>query len=146
MSRRVLLVLVLLLAACSHGDNLGPKPTLSLTGDWTINELSLAGTFQGSPTACALLGSSLSLTQSGTTVSGNYTTGTLTCTVGSQSGSVAFQGAAITGASLSGSSLRFFVGNIEINATYDGANDAAGTAAASLAGYGALAGAFRMTR
>jgi hypothetical protein len=59
---------------------------------------------------------------------------------------VAFAGDAITGASLSGSRLRFFIGNIEINASYDGANEAAGTAAASLAGYGTLAGAFRMTR
>lgn len=84
--------------------------------------------------------------QSGSSLTGTYSSGTLFCQVGTASGSSDFAAGALTGGSVNAAAVRFFIGNIEINGTYNGSNEVSGTASATFTGFGALAGSFRMTR
>lgn len=94
------LIAVAVLAACG-GDSSGPGT--SVAGSWLYSVSNLSS---GSLT-CSSSGTTLSITQSGSSFSGSYSGGTLTCITPSGSSSVAIGGGAVVSGSISGNSVSF---------------------------------------
>jgi hypothetical protein len=88
----VLLAAVLGMTACGGDDATGPS-NASVAGAWTLSVSNMSG--QG--VSCSVGGTALTLTQSGTTFSGTYGPGTMTCVAGSQSTEVGVQGTVVNG-------------------------------------------------
>jgi hypothetical protein len=102
-SLRVLLVscLAIVGAACGGDDSTGPSQT-SVGGSWMLSASNMSG--QG--VSCNLLNTPVSLSQSGTTFTGTYGPGTLSCQAGGQPVSVGTQGSIVNG-SINGNSVTF---------------------------------------
>lgn len=97
----VLLATVLGMTACGGGDATGPS-NASVAGAWTLSVSNMSG--QG--VSCGVGGTAVTLTQSGTTFSGTYGPGTVTCVSGSQSTEVDVQGTVVNG-TVDGSAVAF---------------------------------------
>src|SRR5205809_154278 len=99
---RVLLVCVLtgVLAACG-GDSTGPSQA-NVAGAWMLSATNVSG--QG--LSCNLGPPPTTLNQSGTTFTGSYGPGTITCLAGGQSGSDQVQGTVVNG-TINGNSVQF---------------------------------------
>jgi hypothetical protein len=91
---RVLLISALAAGAgaCGGDDSTGPSHA-NVAGTWSLSASNMSG--QG--VSCNLGSTSVTLTQSGTTFSGSYGPGTITCFAGSQSASVQAQGTIVNG-------------------------------------------------
>jgi hypothetical protein len=102
-SLRVLLVscLAVVGAACGGDDSTGPSQA-SVSGNWTLSATNVSG--QG--VSCNLSPTPMSIDQSGTTFSGNYGPGTVTCLAGSESASAPVQGTVVNG-TINGNSVQF---------------------------------------
>lgn len=100
MRRFVIPAVVLVLVACG-GDSSGPGT--NLTGNWlySVSNLTTGGL------RCSSSGTTLSITQSGSTFSGSYSGGTMTCTSASGASSFLIGTGTIISGSLSGNSVSF---------------------------------------
>ncbi|MGH7497722.1 MAG: hypothetical protein ACREL3_02600 [Gemmatimonadales bacterium] len=85
-------LLALVLTGCGGGDATGPS-NASVAGTWTMSLSNLSG----SGVSCNLSATPVTIAQSGTTFSGTYGPGTLSCFAGSQSNSVQIQGTIVNG-------------------------------------------------
>jgi hypothetical protein len=85
-------LLALALTACGGDDATGPS-NANLAGAWTLSATNMSG----SGVSCGLSAAALTIGQSGTTFSGSYGPGTLTCVAGSQSIGATIQGTIVNG-------------------------------------------------
>jgi hypothetical protein len=99
---RVLLVCLFagFVEACGN-DSTGPSQA-SVGGPWTLS----ASNMSGEGVSCNLLNTPLSLTQSGTTFTGTYGPGTLSCQAGGSPVSVNTHGSIVNG-TVNGNSIQF---------------------------------------
>ncbi len=102
-SVRVLLVSVLVsvAAACGGDDSTGPSQA-NVAGSWTLSASNVSG--QG--VSCNLSPTAMIINQSGTTFSGSYGPGTVTCLAGGESASASVQGTVVNG-TVNGNSVTF---------------------------------------
>src|SRR4051794_12957750 len=96
----VLFILTIAAGACG-GDSTGPSQA-NLAGSWTL----IASNMSGQGVSCNLLNTPLSLTQSGTTFTGTYGPGTLSCQAGGQPASTGVNGSVVNG-TINGNSVQF---------------------------------------
>ncbi|HET6232353.1 MAG TPA: hypothetical protein VFE05_19920 [Longimicrobiaceae bacterium] len=94
-----LLALVVGLAACS-GDSTGPS-NAKLSGAWSFSVSNLSGSGLAN---CNVAGLTLNLTQSGSSFSGTYTPGTLTCP---GVGATSFSGGTVVNGTVNGNNVTF---------------------------------------
>ena len=117
-----LLICAAVLAGCS-GDSTGPSQT-NVAGVWTLSASNMSG--QG--VSCNLGNTSVTLTQSGSTFSGSYGPGTITCFAGGQSASVQAQGTIVNGV-ISGTGVQFDLDTQDLHHTGNvNGNSMSGTA------------------
>ena len=112
-SVRVLLVsvLVTLTGACGGDDSTGPSQA-SLGGVWTLSATNVSG--QG--VSCNLSPSRMTISQSGTTFTGTYGPGTVTCVSGADSFSYVAQGTVVNG-TVNGNSVQFDLDTQDLHLT-----------------------------
>ena len=94
------LLTALLLGACGS-DSTGPSE-VNLDGAWTLSATNVSG--QG--VSCNLGPTPATINQSGSTFTGNYGPGTVTCLAGTESVSFPVQGTIVSG-TISGNSVQF---------------------------------------
>jgi hypothetical protein len=97
----LLSILVSVAAACGGDDSTGPSQA-NVTGNWILSATNVSG--QG--VSCNLNPTAMSINQSGTTFSGNYGPGVVTCLAGTESASSPVQGTVVNG-SVNGNSVQF---------------------------------------
>ena len=97
MKKSLFSILVVLLAACS--DSTGPKEE-NVSGAWSYNATNLSG----GGLSCSITGVTMTVSQSGTTFSGTYSPGTLSC---GSLGSTNFTGGTVVTGKVTGSGVSF---------------------------------------
>jgi hypothetical protein len=97
----LLLILAIVADACGGDDSTGPSQA-NVGGAWTLSATNLSG--QG--VSCNLGNTPVTLSQSGSTFTGSYGPGTITCIAGGQSASVGTQGTIVNGV-VSGNGVQF---------------------------------------
>jgi hypothetical protein len=106
----VLSAFAVFLGACG-GDSTGPSQA-NVAGSWTFSASNVSG--QG--LSCSTSPTPMTINQSGTTFTGTYGPGTLTCVAGTQSGSTPVQGTIVNG-TISGNSVQFDLDTQDAHAT-----------------------------
>ena len=89
------------LGACGGDDSTGPSQA-SIAGAWTLSATNVSG--QG--VSCNLNNTPVTINQSGSTFTGTYGPGTVTCLAGAESVSFPVQGTVVNG-TLNGNSVQF---------------------------------------
>jgi hypothetical protein len=98
---RMLLLSFLTLPAACGDDSTGPS-TINLAGSWTLTVSNMSG--QG--VSCNLLNTPVTISQTGTTFTGTYGPGTLSCQAGGQPVSESTHGSIVSG-TINGNSVQF---------------------------------------
>jgi hypothetical protein len=102
-----LLALACMLACTDNGNStIGVSGNVNVSGTWAYSTSNV----QGNPITCSSSGTVLTLTQQGTTVSGNFSGGTLTCSGGGAPPSTALGSGTIAAGTASGSTVAFDLG------------------------------------
>ncbi|MGH7510253.1 MAG: hypothetical protein ACREMZ_12400 [Gemmatimonadales bacterium] len=112
MSKSVGVLLLFALAAAGCGDDSTGPSEANLAGAWTLSATNVSG--QG--VSCNLSPTPVTISQSGTTFTGTYGPGTVTCVSGTESVSFSVQGSVVNG-SVSGNAVQFDLDTQDVHHT-----------------------------